>query len=81
MADIEQFDEISNLCDGSDSESQIDDFKDSEIDVTKFKVTLFPRVEELREKVENQFCKAVLYAIKFDENSSKTSVVNMILKK
>ena len=53
LADIEQFDEILDLCDGSDSESQIDDFKDSEIDVTKFKATLFPRVEELREKFEN----------------------------
>ena len=45
LADIEQFDEISNLCDGSDSETQIDEFKDSKIDITKFKDTLL-RVDE-----------------------------------
>ena len=71
LTDIEQFDEISNLCDGSDSETQIDEFKDSKIDITKFKDTLFPRVDESQEKIENQFCKAVLYAIKFNKNGTK----------
>ena len=71
LTHIEQFDEISNLCDGSDSETQIDEFKDSKIDITKFKDTLFPRVDESQEKIENQFCKAVLYAIKFNKNGTK----------
>ena len=71
LTDIEQFDEISNLCDGSDSETQIDEFKDSKIDITKFKGTLFPRVDESQEKLENQFCKAVLYAVKFNKNGTK----------
>ena len=62
LEDIEQFDEISNLCDRSDSEIQIDEFQSSEIDITKFKETFFPRVDEPQEKVENQFCKAILYA-------------------
>lgn len=66
LADIEHFDEISNLCDGSDYEAKIVDFKESEIDLTKFKETLFPRVEN-----ENQFYKAILYAIKFDKNNCK----------
>ena len=46
LTDIEQFDEISNLCDGSDSEVEIDEFKNFEIDITKFKETLFPRVDQ-----------------------------------
>ena len=71
LEDIEQFDEISNLCDGSDSEIQIDEFQSSEIDITKFKETLFPRVDEAQEKVENQFCKAILYALRFDKNGAK----------
>ena len=71
LEDIEQFDEISNLCDGSDSEIQIDEFQSSEIDITKFKETLFPRVDEAQEKVENQFCKAILYALRFDKNGTK----------
>ena len=65
IADIDHFDEISNLCDGSDSEIRIDEFKDFEIDITKFKDTLFPRVDESQEKIENQFCKVILYALEF----------------
>ena len=60
------------MCDDSDTESQVDEFKNSEIDITKFKATLFPRIDdETQEKIENQFCKAVLYAIRFYKNSSK----------
>ena len=59
------------MCDGSDSETQIDEFKDSKIDITKFKGTLFPRVDESQEKLENQFCKAVLYVVKFNKNGTK----------
>ena len=33
LEDIEQFDEISNLCDGSDSEIPIDEFKNCEISI------------------------------------------------
>ena len=71
LEDIEQFDEISNLCNGSDSEIQIDEFQSSEIDITKFKETLFSRVDEAQEKVENQFCKPILYALRFDKNGPK----------
>ena len=59
------------MCDGSDSEIQIDEFQSSEIDITKFKETFFPRVDEAQEKVENQFCEAILYALRFDKNGKK----------
>ena len=72
LQDIDQFDEISNLNDGSDNETEIDEFEDSEIDLTKFKETLFPRVDEHQQKIENQFCKALLYALRFDKNVEKT---------
>ena len=39
--------------------------------MTKFKETLYPRVDEAQENVENQFCKAILYAIRFDKNGMK----------
>ena len=71
LKDIEQFDEISNLFDASDSEIQIDEFQSSETDITKFKETLFPRVDEAQEKVENEFCKVILYALRFDKNGTK----------
>ena len=71
LEDIEQIDEISDLCDGSDGENEIDEFKNFEIDITKFKETLFPWVDQEQEKVENQFCKAILYALRFDKNDMK----------
>ena len=71
LQDIDQFDEISNLHDGSENEIEIDEFQNSEIDLTKFKETLFPRVDEQQQKIENQFCRALLYALRFDNNGGK----------
>ena len=71
LEDIEQIDEISDLCDGSDGENEIDEFKNFEIDITKFKETLFSKVDQEQEKVENQFCKAILYALRFGKNGMK----------
>ena len=81
LQDIDQFDEISNLHDGSDNETEMDDFGNSEIDLTKFKETLFPRVDEQQQKIENQFCRVVLYALRFDKNGEKMFVLNKIFKK
>ena len=59
LTDFDQFDEISNLCDGSDDKSLIDEVKESEVDLKKFEETLFPRVadDKQKKKIENQFCK------------------------
>ena len=67
---IKQFDEISNLNDGLDDQMEIYEFKESKIDIEKFNKTLFPK--EL-ESNENQFCKVVLYAIKFAINGTKNT--------
>ena len=37
LEDIENFDEISNLSEGSEDESEIDNFKNFEVDIEKFK--------------------------------------------
>ena len=37
LEDIENFDEVSNLCEGSEDESEIDNFKNFEVDIEKFK--------------------------------------------
>ena len=81
LQDIDQFDEISNLHDGSDNEIEINESENSEIDLTKFKETLFPRVDEQQQKIENQFCRVVLYALRFDKNGEKMFVLNKIFKK
>ena len=70
IEDIEQFDEISNLNDGSDNQMEIDEFNESKIDIEKFNKTLFPKESENN---ENQFCKVVLYAIKFAINGTKNT--------
>ena len=36
LEDIDKFDEISNLCEGSEEEAEIDDFKNFELDIKKF---------------------------------------------
>ena len=45
LEDIDKFDEISNLCEGSEEEAEIDDFKNFEVDIKKFNESLFPRVD------------------------------------
>ena len=63
LEDIEKFDEKSNLCEGSEKEPEIDDFKNFEVDIEKFNESLFPRVDVEHEKVHNQFSSAILYAL------------------
>ena len=50
LTDFDQFDEISNLCDGSDDKSLIDEVKESEVDLKKFEEMLFPRVADDKQK-------------------------------
>ena len=76
IEDIENFDEISNLCDGSEDEIEIDDFKNFELEIKKFNESLFPRVDNENEKAENQFCKLVLYALRFDKTELKDTCNN-----
>ena len=70
LKDLNNFDEISNLCYGSEEDLEIDDFKNSEVDIKKFEDTLFPKVDKESQKVHNQICYTILYASKFDKNKS-----------
>ena len=70
LAEIDQLDEVFNLCEG-DYEPEIDDFKESNADIEILEETLFPKVEEIHQKIENQFCKVMLYAILHDKNNLK----------
>ena len=69
LAEIDHLDEVSNLCNSDGNyEPEIDDFKESVPDITKFEETLFPKVEEIDQKNENQFCNVILNAILYDKN-------------
>ena len=50
LVDIDQFDELANLCDGSDDESLIDEVEESEVDFKKFEEILFPKVDDDEQK-------------------------------
>ena len=71
LEDIENFDKISNLCEGSKDEFEIDNFKNFEVDIEKSKETLFPRVDVEDQKVHNQFSCAILYVLQFDKTGFK----------
>ena len=43
LKDIGNFDEISNLCESSEEETEIDDFKNFEEKVRKFSQSLLPK--------------------------------------
>ena len=69
MGDIEKLD-LSNLCETSEKEREIDDFKDSEKRIDKFKETLFP-VSGRENDNCNLFVNAIFYAVRFN-NEQKT---------
>ena len=70
LEDLENFDQISNLCYGSEEEPEIDDFRNFDADIKKFEETLFPRVDVEDQKIHNQICYAILYALRFDKDGS-----------
>ena len=45
--------------------------KSFEVDIKKLNESLFPRVEVDHEKVRSQFCKTILYALRFDKTGLK----------
>ena len=71
LKDLDDCDKISNLCYGSEEESEIDNFKNFETDVKKFEETLFPRVDIEDQKIQYQICYAIVYALRFDKDGSK----------
>ena len=68
---IENFDEISNLCEGAEEEFEIHNYKNFEVDIQKFNKTLFPRVDAEDQKVHNQSSYAMFYALRFDKTGFK----------
>ena len=75
MKNIENFDEISNLCESSKEELEMDDFKNSEEKIKNFKENLLPKANEHEEGEHNTFMTAILYTIRY-EKSNKTNICN-----
>ena len=62
---------ISNLCEGSEEESEIDNYKNFEVDIQKFNKIFSPRVDAEDQKVHNQFSYAIFYALSLDKTAFK----------
>ena len=58
-------DEISNLCESSEEELEIDDFDNSAEKVKKFSESLIPKSNENEETEHNNFIRAILYALRY----------------
>ena len=69
--DAEKFDEISNLCESSEEEFEIYDFKNSKENIKKFHENLFSKANADQEKEHNKFVTAILYGIRFDKTNEK----------
>ena len=65
MGDIEKID-LSNFCETSKEEGQIDEFEDTEKRIEKFKETLFPLPIDDDENY-NSFINAILFVLRFNE--------------
>ena len=73
LEDIENFDEISNLCESSDDEAEVDDFDTSAEKVKNFRESLLPKPNSDEETVHNNFLRVILYALRY-EKENKTDV-------
>ena len=81
LEDLDNFDEISNLCYGSEEEKlEIDDLKNFEVDIEKFEETFFPRVDVEVQKILNQICYTILYALRYDKDKLIILLINYLIK-
>ena len=83
---IENLDELSNLCESSEEELEIDDFKNSEEKIKNFTENLLPKPNEHEEHVGNCFMRAILCRIRYEKNNktnicSKKEIEEIIQKK
>ena len=81
LKDLDNFDELSNLCYGSKEESEIDNFKNFETNIKKFEETLFPRVDIEDQKIHNQIFYAILCALRVDKDGCTDVVIKQNYKK
>ena len=71
LKDIEKLDEISNLCESSEEELEIDDFKNFEAKIKTFTENLLPKPNKYKEHVHNSFMRAILYAIRYEKKTKQ----------
>ena len=69
LHDVENFAEISSLCESSEDELEIDDFKSAAEKIENFSQTLLPKTNNEEEIEHNKLIRAILYAVRFDKEN------------
>ena len=69
LEDIENFDEISNLCESSEDESEIDEFEIAAKKFQCFSETLLPKTNPDVEIEHNNFVRITLHALRYDKEN------------
>ena len=67
LEDIENFDEISDLCESSEDEPEIDDFDSSAEKVNNFSEILLSKSNSDEETVDNNFIRVISYALRYEK--------------
>ena len=78
MDGIENID-LSNFCETSEEQTQLDEFKDSEQRIEKFNETLFPvsSDNDVNQNDYNSFINAIFFAIRYDlEQKTELCIVD-----
>ena len=73
LEDLENFGEISSLCESSEDEAEIDDFVTSAEKVKKIRESLLPKFNSDEKTVHNNFIRVILYALRY-EKENKTDL-------
>ena len=73
LEEIDDFDKISNLCESSEDEAEIDEFENAAEKVKCFGETLMPKTKSEEETDYNNLIKVTFYAIRFDKQN-KTDI-------
>ena len=69
LEEIENFDEIPNLCESSEDEAEIDELENAAEKVKCFNETLLPKSKPEEETEHNSFIKIILYSLRYDKEN------------
>ena len=71
IKDLQDFDEISNLCQISEDEAEIKNFEKASEKIKAFTESLLPNIESENGTEQNNFIRVILYALRFDKTNKK----------
>ena len=71
IKNLQDFDEISNLCQSSEDEAETDSFKNASEKIKAFTESLLSNIESENGTEQSNFIRVILYALRFDKTNKK----------